>query len=115
MGVRLDEHRAVFIGFKMDGTLRRMLRSLTGSDQRYVSRDDPSFLMIGRLGDDEYVGKRIDERLTTDRVDDVRRNVRSILQRVCPEFRVPEHFEILSCTVDDALEPLEELPVDRDA
>ena len=108
MGARLDEHRPIFIGFKMDGTLRRMLRSLTGTDQRYVSREDPSFLMISRLGEDEYVGKRIDDRLTTDRVDDVRRNVRSILQRLCPEFRVPEHFEILSCGPDDVVEPAED-------
>jgi len=94
------DRRSLFIGMKTDGTMRRMLRGLSGSNQRYVSEDDPSFLMLCRLGEDEYVGKRVDEPLTTDRVDDVRRNVLSILSRVCPDIRLPEHLEILAWSGD---------------
>jgi len=93
---QLSDRNSIFVGMKMDGTLRRLLRGTVGADRRYVSEDDPSFLMICRLGDDEYVGKRVDDRLTTDRVDDVRRNVVSILQRLCPDVRLPQHLEILS-------------------
>ena len=100
MGGHLSEQHPIFVGMKMDGTLRRLLRSLEGSDRRYVSDDDPAFLMICRLGDQEYVGKRVDDRLTTDRIDDVRRNVVSILQRLCPDVRLPQHFEILTWVAD---------------
>ncbi len=97
MAVRLSSETAIFIGFKMDGTLRRTLQNLSGPDKRYVSTEDPSFLMICRLGEDDYVGKVVDDRLTTERVDDVQRNVRSILQRLCPDFRLPPRMEILAC------------------
>ena len=106
MGGHLSEGHPIFVGMKMDGTLRRLLRGLEGSDRRYVSDDDPAFLMICRLGDQEYVGKRVDDRLTTDRIDDVRRNVLSILQRLCPDVRLPAHFEILTWVADaDAAVP----------
>jgi hypothetical protein len=96
MPAHLSDHRPLFVGVKLDGTMRRTLRALGGADRRYVSDHDPSFLMFCRRGQDEYVGKRIDDVLTTDRVDDVRRNVLSILSRICPDIRFPQHLEILT-------------------
>lgn len=93
--VELEDHRSVFIGFKLDTGLRRQLESLSGPDKKYVSTADSTFLRICRIGDERYVGKLIHERLTTDRVDDIRRNIASILQRVCPETRLPEKMDIL--------------------
>jgi len=81
----------------MDSQVRRRLESITGTDTKYVSREDTTFLTICRLGEDEFVGKVIDERVTTDRVDDIRRNVLSILQRLCPETRFPAVLDILPC------------------
>lgn len=79
----------------MDGALRRRIESLTGTDRRYVSSDDSTFLRVLRLGEDDYIGKLVTERMTTDRVDDVRRNVLSILQRLSPDTRFPAQLEIL--------------------
>jgi hypothetical protein len=93
--VQLEGERSIFIGIKLDSGLRRQLESLSGPDKKYVSTEDSTFLRICRFGDDHYVGKLIHERLTTDRVDDVRRNVASILQRVCPDTRLPAEMEIL--------------------
>jgi hypothetical protein len=97
----LSGRHRIFIGFKMDGSLRRQLRSIEGVDRRYVSESDPTFLTVCRLDGDDYVGKLVEDRLTTDRVDDVRRNVLSILQRLCPETRLPTRFEILACDPDE--------------
>ena len=95
--MRLLENQAIFVGTKVDSQLRRRLESITGSDTKYFSRDDTTFLTICKLGDDEYVGKVILERLTTQRVDDIRRNVLSILQRLSPETRFPQILDILPC------------------
>ncbi len=97
--LELSERYPIFIGYKMDGPLRRRLEALSGPEKRYVSTEDSTFLRICRLGGDEYVGKVIHERISTDRVDDVRRNVLSILQRLCPDVRFPAHFDILACEV----------------
>ena len=88
----------LFVGFKLDSSLRRQLEALSGPDRRYVSVDDSTFLMICRLGEDHYVGKLVEDRLTTDRVEDVRRNVLSIMRRLCPDVRLPTVLEIWPAT-----------------
>ena len=95
--MELSDRHPVFIGFKLDGSLRRQLEAISGPDKRYVSTDESDFLRICSHGQDLYVGKVVEERLTTDRIDDVRRNVLSILMRLCPETRLPEQMEIWPC------------------
>jgi hypothetical protein len=94
--VNLIDRQPIFVGLKLDGQLKRRLASIIGPDRKYLSTDDPTFLLHCRLGEDEYVGKLVQERLTTDRIDDVRRNVLSILQRLCPDTRFPAQLEILA-------------------
>ena len=95
--LHLSSRCPIFVGHKVDGPLRRRIESLTGPERRYVSADDSTFLRLCRLGEDEYVGKVIHESISTDRVDDVRRNVLSILQRLFPDVRFPTHLEIHCC------------------
>jgi hypothetical protein len=95
--LKLHDRQPVFVGTKMDTQVRRRLESITGSDRKYFSHDDTTFLTICRLGEDEYIGKVIEERLTSERVDDIRRNVLSILQRLCPETRFPAVLDIVPC------------------
>ena len=90
-------HQPIFIGFKADLNLRQQLETLSDADKHYVSREDSTFLRICRVGDDIYVGKIIHESLTTDRVDDIRRNVLSILRRIGREVRLPMNLKILAC------------------
>ena len=95
--MKLRDRQPLFVGTKMDSQVRRRLESITGTDKKYFSHDDTTFLTICRLGEDDYVGKVIEERMTTERVDDIRRNVLSILQRLCPETRFPAVLDILPC------------------
>lgn len=104
--MKLDDQTPIFIGFKLDGQLRRQLDAVSGAERRYVSDESSTFLRICRLGEDDYIGKVVQDRLTTDRVDDVRRNVLSILRRLCPESRFPEQMEILVCGLDGEPTPL---------
>ena len=104
----LVDQQPIFIGFKMSSSLRRELEGLTGPDKKYVSTEDSNFLRICELGDKRYVGKLIHERLTTDRVDDIKRNITSILNRLCPETRIPQQLEILACSTEEKPEPSSE-------
>jgi hypothetical protein len=99
--VDLDSHRSIFIGFKMDSGLRRQLESLEAAHKKYVSTEDSTFLRICRVDGKSYVGKLIHERLTTDRVEDIQRNIESIMQRVCPDSRLPKTMEILPGPSED--------------
>jgi len=91
----------LFIGFKMDGRLRHHVESLGEADKKYVSSDQSTFLRICRVGEDLYVGKVVDDRLTTDRVEDIRRNVMSIVRKIGHEVHLPASLQILACGPGD--------------
>jgi hypothetical protein len=93
----------IFIGFKAAGGLRLMIESLAGADKKYVSSEDSTFLRTCRIGDDLYIGKLIHDPLTTDRVEDIRRNILSILRKIGPSVRLPTSLRILACRADDEM------------
>lgn len=90
-------HQPLFIGFKVDNRLREKLESLSDSDRKYVSIEDSAFLQICGFGTDLYVGKLLKERLTTDKIDDIRRNVLSIIRKLGHEVRLPTNLQIVAC------------------
>ena len=91
-------HQPIFIGFKADNSLRQHLESLSDSDKKYFSREDSTFLRICQVGEDIYVGKLVHESLTTDRVEDIRRNVLSIVRKIGTDVRLPVNLKILACS-----------------
>ena len=95
--MELSEGNPIFVGFKLDSSLRRQLESLSGPDSKYVSYENSTFLRLCTRGQDLYVGKVIENGFTTDRVDDVRRNILSIMQRLCPDVRLPDQMDIWAC------------------
>jgi hypothetical protein len=95
-------HQPIFIGLKADNNLRQLLESLNDSDKRYVSGEDSTFLRICRVGEDIYVGKLVHESLTTDQVEDIRRNVLSIIRKIGSEARLPTHLRIFACSATEA-------------
>lgn len=102
---RLLIDQPIFIGFKMDGRLRQHIETLGEADRKYVSPDRSEFLRICRVGEDLYVGKVVDDRLTTDRVEDIRRNVMSIVRKIGHEVNLPASLQILACSRAD-MDPL---------
>jgi hypothetical protein len=92
-------HQPIFIGFKADNNLRQHLETLSEFDKKYLSPEDSTFLRVCRMGEDLYVGKLVHESLTTDRVEDIRRNVLSIMQKIASEIRLPANLKILACSV----------------
>jgi len=93
----------IFIGFKASRALRHLLESLGSADRKYVSSEDSTFLRLCNIGEDLYVGKLIHEALATDRVDDIRRNILSILRKLGPAVPLPTTLRIFACrTVNEA-------------
>jgi hypothetical protein len=87
----------LFVGFKADNRLRERLQSLDASDKVYVSTDGSTSLLICSVGDDLYVGKIMDKKLTTDQIDDIRNNVLSIMRKLGHEVHLPKNLVILAC------------------
>ena len=100
----------IFIGFKAGRALVQVLESLGNADKKYVSSEGSTFLRLCSIGEDLYVGKLVHEALATDRVDDIRRNILSILRKLGPAVPLPTTLRIFACravnetytsTVDD--------------
>jgi hypothetical protein len=89
----------IFIGFKTARALRQLLESLGSADRKYVSSEDSTFLRLCVIGEDLYVGKFIHEGLSTDQVDDIRRNILSILRKIGPAVPLPTSLRIFPCRV----------------
>ena len=87
----------IFIGFKAGRALRHLLESLGNTDKKYVSSEDSAFLRTCTIGEDVYVGKLVHEALATDRVDDIRRNILSILRKLGPAVPLPTILRIFAC------------------
>jgi len=87
----------IFIGFKAGRALRQVLESLGNADKKYVSSEDSTFLRLCSVGEDLYIGKLIHEALATDRVDDIRRNILSILRKLGPAVALPTTLKIFAC------------------
>lgn len=99
---KLMMDQPIFIGFKADTRLRERLDSLNDSEKQYVSRGASAFLQLCEVDEDLYVGKLVKDRLTTDRIDDICRNVLSIIRKVGHEARLPKHLQIVACGPADA-------------
>ncbi len=96
----------IFIGFKASRSLRQLLESLGNADKKYVSSEDSGFLRLCSIGEDLYVGKVVHEGLATDRVDDIRRNILSILRKLGPAVPLPTTLRIFACrAVNDTYTP----------
>jgi hypothetical protein len=91
-------HQPIFIGFKMDNQLREKLESPDDTFSKYVSAEDSTSLRICMLGEDRYVGKLVKDELTTDRVEDIRRHILSIIRKIGYDARVPANLRILACS-----------------
>ena len=102
MVLELRVDQPIFIGFKADSGLRQHLESLKDPARQYISNDDSTFLRICKVGEDVYIGKLVHESLTTDRVEDIRRNVLSLVRKIGHELRLPTHLKILACSVLEA-------------
>lgn len=80
----------------MDNRLREMLESPNDTFSKYVSAEDSTSLRICMVGEDRYVGKLVNDQLTTDRVEDIRRHILSIIRKVGHVARVPSSLRILA-------------------
>lgn len=87
----------LFIGLKVDQKLREQLENANEMDKKYIG--DPQYLMYieGDAGA-QYIGRVLDETVSTDEIEDIARNVVSILKRVAPSVRTERTLLLAPCT-----------------
>ena len=89
--MNLEKSGQLFFGCKIDSKLRDALSQAKPSERRYFEGTGGSeFLTICDFGEDEqWIGKVLDGGLNVTEVEDIQRNVVSILRRISADIRIP--------------------------
>jgi hypothetical protein len=91
--MKLDKSCSLFFGTKVDSKLREGLALSKPGDKKYFDGSSEEFLRVMEIGDDKdkerWIGKIIKPGPAVTEVDDIQRNIISILRRVAPNARVP--------------------------
>src|SRR5450432_838250 len=91
--MKLDKSCALFFATKIDSKLREGLALSKPGDKKYFDGSSEEFLRVMEIGDEKdrerWIGKVIKAGPAVTGVDDIQRNVLSILRRVAPNARIP--------------------------
>ena len=91
--MKLDKGCALFFATKIDSKLREGLALSKPGDKKYFDGSSEEFLRVMEIGDDKdkerWIGKVIKPGPAVTEVDDIQRNILSILRRVAPNARIP--------------------------
>jgi hypothetical protein len=91
--MKLDKSSALFFATKIDSKLREGLALSKPGDKKYFDGSSDEFLRVLEIGDEKdkerWIGKVIKAGPAVTEVDDIQRNILSILRRVAPNARIP--------------------------
>jgi len=82
--MRIESERKLFIGLRVDNKLRDQLNMCPPRDRAYFDGSNPDYLTVVRSAEDIYVGKVLEPGTSAISMDDLKRNLLSILTRIAP-------------------------------
>ncbi|MSP61458.1 MAG: hypothetical protein EXR72_14145 [Myxococcales bacterium] len=97
--MRIELQRKFFVGVKVDNKLRDALEHCPTRDKLYVDGSDPRYLRVIRTDSTEgesYLGKVLEGGATATSMDDLKRNVLSILTRISSGRRSEDDVKIFA-------------------
>jgi hypothetical protein len=90
--MKLDKATSLFFATKIDSKLREGLALSKPGDKKYFDGSSEEFLRVLEIGEEKdkerWVGKVIKPGPAVTEVDDIQRNILSILRRVAPNARI---------------------------
>ena len=91
--MKLDKTCSLFFATKIDSKLREGLALSKPGDKKYFDGSSDEFLRVLEIGDEKdkerWIGKVIKPGPAVTEVEDIQRNILSILRRVAPNARIP--------------------------
>jgi hypothetical protein len=86
--MKLDKTCQLFFGTKIDSKLREALSQCKPGDRKYIEGGADEFLRVLEFEDEKWLGKVVNPGPAVTEVDDIQRNIVSILRRIAPNGRV---------------------------
>jgi len=82
----MPSEQFIFIGFPLEAALAERFAACGEGSRAFLT--DPLYLEVLKLGDRDYVGKRVEVGLAGDRLEDTVRSVVSLIARLAPGFEI---------------------------
>src|ERR1700743_366863 len=82
--MRIESARKLCVCLRVDNKMRDQLAQAPARDKVYFDGSDPRYLVTIRTVEDNFIGKVIDGGTPAASMDDLKRNLLSILTRVAP-------------------------------
>ena len=82
--MRIEAERKLFVGIRVDNKMRDQLANCPQRDKMYFDGSDPRYLQVLRAVEDSYIGKLVDPGSPASSMEDLKRNILSILTRIAP-------------------------------
>lgn len=87
--MKLDKSCALFFATKIDSKLREALSQCKPGDRKYFEDGNDEFLRVLEVEEEKWIGKVVKGGSPVTEVDDIQRNIVSIIRRIAPNARVP--------------------------
>ncbi len=94
--MRIESDKKLFVGLRVDSKMRDQLEKCPQRDRVFFEAEDTRYLTVMRGGDDSYIGKLVDGATPAASMDDLQRNILSIMNRICPGRRNEDDIKIFS-------------------
>ena len=85
-----DRDTRLFVGIKISAKLQRELDNYARGTERYFKQDKPESLQIMTLGEEKLIGRFLRDGFPVSDIDNVSRNVRSIIALITRGSRIEE-------------------------
>jgi len=82
--------KRLFVGIKISSKLQRELDNCARGTEHYFKEDTPEALKIVTVGEDKLIGRFLEDGFPVSSIDDVSRNVRSVVSLITSGYRIPD-------------------------
>ncbi len=101
--MRIENERKLFVGIRVDNKMRDQLEHCPARDKIYFDGSDSRYLLVLRAVEDSFIGKLVDPGTPAATMDDLKRNILSILTRIAPGRHRDDAVKVFA--VDDGEPP----------
>lgn len=85
--MKLQKDQKLFFGCKIDSKMRESLSQARPGDRKYFEGDTEEFLQICTFEQEKWIGKILKVGMNVGEIEDIHRNIASILRRISPNIR----------------------------
>ncbi len=85
--MKLQKDEQLFFGCKIDSKVREALAQARPGDRKYFEGESSEFLRICTFAEERWIGKVLKGGLSVSEIEDLQRNIISILRRISPTIR----------------------------